>query len=469
MIALAMAVCCAGALFEVQPVTLDQPDAQCFLAQAGPGGCADLCVLSGQTLTVYPDAEAGAVYTVALLPGTSAVDIADTDGDGMGEAVTVCGERIVRYDLGPNADGNPEELFALATQLAEAPGGPFPHVLVVHRGETTLLALPCETTFELRTLTGQVVERHDIGAGAPRPVTYGRPFSAWVMDPPQVGPPGALELRVSRVLAFEPALPDDLLSLEIQGPMYRRGTPRQARDAAELDPEAWPWFPLRTDGTTRERVLYALSGKRQPDTVVRIRRTVAAGARDAETQVGPKRSYPGILLDPEAEHPDFNKDGYVDLVLWKAPMPAVTVQGLSRAVTAGRWPLRITVHLFRETAKRYAPQPSGYIATDAPVSWFLAGAGGKRAASPRGVGRLRRGPPHRPRVQHRAARVFRVALHRHRIRRATRFPSGLRRIPSLGGLPRRPGWPRAHEHRTARRILRVRAQSRFPTAPAPEE
>jgi len=318
MIAVLTALWCAGALFEVQPIALGHGDAQCFLGQADPGGAADLFVLDGLAMTVYPDAEAAGAYTVTLLPGTSAVDIADTDGDGMGEAVTVCGERIVRYELGPNSAGEPEELFEWATQLSDTPGAPFPHVLVVQRGETPLLALPCEATFELRTLTGQVVERHDIGADAPRPVTYGRPFSAWVSEPPQVGPPGSLEVRVSRVLAFEPALPDDLLPIAIQGPMYRRGTARQVRDAAELEPAAWPWFALRRDGTTQQRVLYALSGGPRPDTVVRVRGPAkGAVVGEGETQVGPKRRYPGILLTPEGDQPDFNKDGYVDLVLWR--------------------------------------------------------------------------------------------------------------------------------------------------------
>lgn len=378
MIAILTAACClaTGALFDVYEIPFETPGAQCFVAASDNDGIADLFVLAGNRITIYKNAQSQAVQRVILAPDTSAVDVADTDDDGANELVAVCGDRLLRYELDPGAASEPVELFRRETQLSMRGGRPYPHVLVVRREGIPLLALPCESTFELRTVSGELVAAHPIGTDAPRYVMYGRPFSSSNVDPPLVGAPDALEFRVSRVIAVEPSLPPDLLPVEAQGPLLRRGTPRQARDAAALEPDAWPWFPVRADGSNRARALYALSGTGLGDTLIRMQQP-ATGTEGAsgEIRVGPRRRYPGVLLLSEDDLPDFNGDGYTDLLLWNSPDPTPTVNTLSRAVVDGHWPIRLTVHLFSPEKERFAPQPAAQLSLVVPVVWFLGGSG----------------------------------------------------------------------------------------------
>ena len=367
-----------SALFEVHALPFEHNDAECFIAEAGERGAPGLFVLDGWRLSAHGNAEPEAAFTVELLPGTSAVDIADIDGDGLSEVVGICGERLVSYRLDGEGPAEPKDLFLLATQFAAPAAHPFLHVLVIKRDGEPLLALPCEATLELRRASGELVEQCPIGPDAPQHVTYGRPFAIWEVDPPQVGHAEALEFRVSRILASKPDLPDGLLPVEAVGPVFQRATTRQARDAAELEPDAWPWFPVRLDRRIPLRALYALTGPGHGDTLIRIQQPDPAGSegRNGPVLTGPKRRYPGALLLIEDMLPDFNADGYTDLLLWKAADPTPTVDGMARAMMGGRWPLRVTMHLFAPDKERFAPRSAGSILLEAPLTWFLTSGSG---------------------------------------------------------------------------------------------
>lgn len=361
----------AGAFpFGLRTVPLPQPHAHVFLAQADRDVTADVFVLDGSMLTAYPDAGGGTPFQIELLPGTSAFDIVDLDRDGEGEVVAVCGDRIMRYPLsGGKQPVQPEELFSLTTQLGGSSAQPYPCVLAVQNNGGVALALPTEDTLEVRNADGALVAGYPGKTGPPGNESYGWPFSVWPIEPPQVGRLGALEVRVTRVVELAPDLPDDFLPDRLQSLPQRRGTFSQMRDAAGLDPTTWMWFPLLRNGGGAKRVLFALAG----DTLIRLREEQSSqrGLVAGGVKIGPERRYPGTLILPDGDLPDFNGDGFVDLLLWSAPGPGVSIDSLTRVVTSRTWPIRLTVHLFAPDKNRYEPRPAGQVTARVPLPWFF--------------------------------------------------------------------------------------------------
>jgi hypothetical protein len=251
-------------------------------------------------------------------------------------------------------------------------------VLVVVRGGRPLITLPAGESLELRSPSGELVESHPIGLDAAHRVSFGQPFSALPVQFPRQGSPGALELRIIRTAAFVPNLPEGLVPLDPAGAPQFGGSVTQAAVAAHSDlPESWPWFRLHLSGEQDdERVFFAYNPDGARETLVRVRRAlppVKGAGRDLKLS-GVQR-YPGLAVPCSTTVPDFNGDGYADLLLWNATAPAPTVGALTRALTEGYWSVRLTVHLFVPASGRYSPVPFVVIPLQVPVAWFLADPG----------------------------------------------------------------------------------------------
>jgi hypothetical protein len=365
----------AAPVFDVHSFPISGPDSIAFLAHADADSVADLFVAEAGQITVYPSVLAYKSVSIPLPDGVSAFDVADVDGDGRGEVVAVCGDSIVLCPIPIDGkDAHPRTLFTLHTLLSGLRRNPVPMVLVVHHADQVVLVLPCETSLEVKTLAGETVVSYPTGPDAPRRVSYGRPFESWSHEPPQLGPRTALDIEVSRVLDFEPELPSDLLPIASGPPNYRHGTPAQARDASREDAAAWPWFPLTRTGGSVARVLYAAS--ESGDTLIRLMQASDAQSPREATRLGPLRQYPGLPIVIEDAAPDFNGDGAADLLLWKAPAPAVSLDALTQAVTSASWPIRITAHLFSPEKNSYEAKPFARIERRIPLTWFLNMEGG---------------------------------------------------------------------------------------------
>ena len=370
MAALIAALCiAAGALFDVESIPLGSQDARVFLAHADADSTADVFVLDASTLAIHSSAEEWKLKEVQLLEGTSALDVADVDGDGLNEVVAVCGERILRYTIpaGGDAAPSPAELFSHPTQLSDVAARPYLFVMAVKHEGRMALALPCEGRLELRAIDGTLLATYPTGSGAPQRMGSGRPFWTWSVNPPRVGPPNALELRVSHVLDSVPQLPEDLFPADTVETKRPRWTPPYAR----IETSAWPWFPIGSGDGSALRALCSLARPNYRDTIVRIRRSNIEEEDDDDVTIGPERRYPGAVVLLEDSLPDFNGDGYMDLLLWKAPRPGTSVDSLTRAVTGRDWPLTFTTHLFSPAKERYEPAPSSRAACTVPVIWFL--------------------------------------------------------------------------------------------------
>jgi hypothetical protein len=359
--------------FQVLQFPLPSPEARGFVARVEPTGSAEVFVLDGYTLTVYSDADPGSASQIILRPETTAVDVADINGDGRSEVLSVAGEKIVRYSLpAPNTAGG-TELFQLRTQYSAMRTTPQLQVLVVQQEATSLLALPVEDAIELRSAAGNLVERVPLEQAHAAYAGYGQPFGVRVQRPAQLAPPGGMEMRVTHLSTLLPG-PNAGLRAAVPDPnLRRRGTTRHLVEAANLPPEAWPWFPLRTGQVAQERVLYAAADARLRELLVRIRREQISAATGAlGYEAGPPRRYPGVLVTQDLEQPDFNGDGYSDLFLWSAAEPSITVNALTRAAVSGKWPLLLMVHLYAPEKNRFEPRAAAHLRLEAPINWYLA-------------------------------------------------------------------------------------------------
>ena len=380
MISLILAVgsLCGGALFSLQTIPVEQPDAQCFFAEADGRSGGELVVIDGYRLSVHPGARAEESFSILLEPETSAVDVADIDGDGQPDLIAVCGDRVLKHSLELTGSHEPQVLFSVHSQLSAATPRPFPHVLVVARGGRPLIALPTAEQLELRAPSGEIVESHAIGLDAAHRVSFGQPFSALPVQPPRLGTFGALEMRIIQTAAFVPELPEGLVPLDPAGAPQFGGSVAQAAIAARSDlPESWPWFRLHPSGPQDdERVFFAYDPGGARETLVRVRRALPpAAGRGRELKLSGVQRYPGMAIPCSTVVPDFNGDGYADLLLWNATAPTPTVGALTRALTEGYWSVRLTVHLFDPALGRYSPVPFVVIPLQVPVAWFLADPG----------------------------------------------------------------------------------------------
>jgi len=364
---LSVLVCtCLSALFEVHALPLPSPNAQVLLANADGDATADVFVLDGLRLVAYPSAANYAPVAIPLAEDTSAFDIADLDSDGRNEVIGVSRERILCYTI--PAEGTappPRELFTLHTQFADAGRSPFPRVIVVKHEGRPLLALPCSGTIEMRGADGTLVSQHPIKENTEiDPHAFGflsRSFGDLSID-----------VSIGRYPDSQSALPDGFSAAPLEDILKRR--PYGYKRPNDRSEEPYWWFALKTDGTTQLRALCSPGSPRHPVTNIRIREASSEedDFLDKNITLGPERRYPGNVILSK-DRPDFNHDGYVDLILWKAPMPGMSVDALTRAITGGAWPLDIVVHLFSPEKKRFEPVPRAQISLTVPVLWFLQG------------------------------------------------------------------------------------------------
>lgn len=359
--------CAVAGSLRVVPLT---PDTRVFLAEATGNGIADICLLTGHELTIYNGSDPSAApIVVTFAPGTTAFDIADVDGDGAPNLIAVQDEAIVRYSL--RTDRPPVVLFERYNRLARTAAEPYPYVLVVDKEDVPTIALPGRDTFDLLTASGEVARRFPIGEDAPQRVEIGQPFRAWTTLTPQLGLPGTLEGFASHIVAVEPNLPADLVPIAREGQLYE-GPPTPRPDAGGSG-HLWPAFRVALEGEREIRARFALAGREQAETLVRIERLplddTGRAIRGAGT-LGPERRYPGTaLLSPTP--PDFDGDGYADLALWDAPLPGRSVSSLTAAFTASSWPVRVRLHRFNTETGRFEARALAAISFGVPLEWFL--------------------------------------------------------------------------------------------------
>ena len=370
--ALLVLYCAGGALLQLQTLSWTPDKSTCFVADATMDGIADIFVVEEYGVRVYGRWTTEPLFAFELPPNTSALDVADVDRDGTADLVAVCGDKILQYPLRKKGGEEPKTLFTLENQFSRTAGFPFPSVLVVDRDHQPLIALPRDQALDICDLDGKVVESYPISVQTPYQMPEGRPFNFAISSIAQAGPSTALEFRISSVVSFKSVSAEDSLPVDIDT-AGRIGTSRQQWEADNLDPESWPWFPVGPGAAGNVRALYRTAGSRASATAIRIRTLPDPDSDNpVPDRIGPARQYPGTLLVREGNAPDFDGDGFTDILLWKSQEPSFTADTLARAAARKTWPLSITSHLFLPEKQRFAPKPGSNLTVDVPLAWLLA-------------------------------------------------------------------------------------------------
>ncbi len=367
-IALCLSCAVLSTLFEVQTVHLDSDRPHVFLAPARHPDKADIFVLDGLTLEVYPGDKAGDPERLKLDRRTVAVDVADVDGDRCPEVIGLEPERVVRYDLDSEClpgGSTGSEMFAAESQLGQPTGRPATRVVIVNRQGRRLFALPGRRGFRFYTargvLVGEQLFPRDAGT-----------LSVHICDGLQAGPAGALEARVDYSLnAGARALQS---GPDVDTPTEDETQPEHARDL-DGPVSRRSWFHLETGKNPAHRVRYTVQKTDGgPCTVLKMAKDAAdrqdsSGNRDSNRDTELK--YPGTIALPANGQPDFNGDGYTDLMLWMTPKPGYTLDALTRTVLSQTWPINLRVHLFDRGGFRHDPRPTDHIECPIPLLWHI--------------------------------------------------------------------------------------------------
>ncbi len=366
---LAMALTLCGR-FTVDTLPLPSPGAQVILVGLDADKVGDIAFLDKSRLTIYPSAASTAPVSIDLGEGVTAFDLADLTGDGNADVLAVRGNQIVRIRILDGASQPQTVLFERPSLLSRPGLAPYSRVLVVQRGLRPLIALPQADGLEFLTLDGVLDMRLP---ASPNTGATGARFRAFNVSPAE----GKLEWDCEEILQVDPVLPVDLQGPSPNRARQRKGTPSQMIDVAEKAPVAWPWFPLRTRGDDSRRVLYAAAPPQWRDTTLRVAHGIPAAENTSTPGESPSAApgvsqvFPGMLLLPADDLPDFNRDGYTDVALWQSPFPGASFDALFRAATGGMWDVRVSVYLFDPEKSRYAAAPATSIRTQAPVPWFM--------------------------------------------------------------------------------------------------
>ena len=365
-------IACSSAIFELHSIPLNSDTAQhgpslalVFFANADKDDIADLFVLEGNVLAVH--AQSGEIRQTTFPAGVSVFDIVDLDTDGVYEIVAVQGKSIVRLPIALQGEtANAVKLFDADSLYSETLDGPVPRVLVVEHMGSPAIALPTLTGIQHRRVDGTMVS--ETPHNKKESYTHGqrREFG----DSSSV-----LELRYSGFMTFETYIgnqPPAKGSLYYYAESSYRSS-MELRNAAADEPNNWPWFVVHNKQGLITRAYCAVD-----DTLMTSIRTCDVqmdkdGFPETIPAPGPARRYPGALVTSPSDFPDFNGDGYKDLLLWSAPAPGISVDALLRAVVGRNWPISLAAHMYSPNKGRFEPEAESTLPFRIPVTWFLEG------------------------------------------------------------------------------------------------
>ncbi|NUM53981.1 MAG: hypothetical protein HUU46_10095 [Candidatus Hydrogenedentes bacterium] len=368
-----------GAVFEVhtfpvgsQSAQAERAEVQTFFASADADGVADLFMLQGNTLSVA--ASSIGLRETTLPRGVTAFDIADIDADGKFEVVAVTGAAIVRLPLALQGDPvEPARLFDADSLYAQAFPIPTPAVLVIPGNDPShvMVALPASAALEYRSLDGTLVRSEPYAESKPethvfRPATF---RSAGQLTIGNFTSSIVYRLDSHPVSSEQRNDAEEYVAVDVR----TRGTARLLRGAAGDEPANWPWFVVRREQAKTTRAYCAV--EESLNTLIRMSDVAvdADGMPSSIAKPGPERRYPGALIPIGDTPPDFNGDGYADVLLWNAPRAGISVDALLRAVVGRNWPITLTAHTYSPDKGRFEPSVASDLTFRIPVTWFLTG------------------------------------------------------------------------------------------------
>ncbi|GMW02000.1 MAG: hypothetical protein AMXMBFR84_31360 [Candidatus Hydrogenedentota bacterium] len=354
-----------AALFDVQTVPVESGSPHIFLARFGSDEGASVFVLNGNTLAIWP--RSGAKRDLLLPEHTSAVDVADLDSDGRNEVIVIAGEEIQSVSM-----TEPFESRNIATRSSvytKHEGSPFPRVLVVQYQSAPALALPTDDSVVYLNAAGEEIASISLEAA----ITKSRwSFLTWQVASMQGFDPGeGLEFSVWLRPFLEYKLPTEARanrpltwSTAIRGDVTRVGS------AGASDPESWSSFGVSTNLTAERIQAYCAVDTIGQHTFIHIRQESVAAA-NLPTPLGPARRYPGTIVCVPDRVPDFNGDGYGDVLFWTTDGLGSSVDAIMKSITGREWPVRLTAHLYNPAKGRIDPKAVAVIENMLPLDWWF--------------------------------------------------------------------------------------------------
>lgn len=338
-----------------------------FLVDIDIDGTGDVAVLDGVNLTVYPAANRNEPWRLTFPAHARALDITPHPATGKIAVLAACGPEIRLFGFGEDNTPKGERLFEHSSYLSDG-DHPYRNVMVFERAGESLFFLPSTGAIELRTWTGELRER--IEPEESRGIRRFEEVTGVSVQSSRIGGASSLEFDVRRGVGNEPAFIEEQWEQSAEPESYSRSMMWSDFDDLDSLPDRWPWFVLQPDVENSPRVRCA--NRLTPgETHVRIDTTLSDNG-----SIGPARKYPGMITRLNAELPDFNGDGYTDLLLWNTDRPSVSVSAIARVAVQQYWPIRLSAHLFDPDSGRYTAKP--FAALDVRATWemLLSGAYG---------------------------------------------------------------------------------------------
>ncbi len=346
----------SATVFDVQSIPMAEPKPQVFYCQGDAQGNAAVCDLAGNSLTVY--LRSGEARTLALPDGVGAFDIAPLEEGAAPQVVCRRGKQVFAIPLVASTQRiEPVALFETENPEPGVAVRPFPWVMVVPNDGRLGILLPVEDAHEFRSISGEVLARYPNATPENPSEADMRVYTLARNMTPLVS--GELAFLVVDVERSGTGLPDEF-TLADSDSGHHEATFRHE-------------FPLSsTDSSLRVEYGYH---RETWDTLITMPlvapKAIALKKNEPPAKKSPARRYPGTLMVDGEYAPDFNGDGYTDLLLWSAPKPGLSIDSLIRTAIGNTWPVRLTVHLYSADKKRFDPAPIATIAMQVPVFWFV--------------------------------------------------------------------------------------------------
>lgn len=357
-----------GALLEHTTIALHSNYVTSFWAPVREGLPLALFVVDGETVKIH-GAGFSDTIEINLQSGTSAFDVYDFDEDGVSEIIAVCGDKILQYKLSADAPTSPPSLlFTTDSIFSKGRTNPVPLPLVFQVENHTAIGLPTEDGFEFRTFDGKLIRKEK--AETPQDKSYGRGLGFSVVASTR-GPVTSepVVFRVRNTIEMDYSLPNSLVAEDV--PIAFRKIPLAHltfRDTESFT--AWPWFPLSSSGDISARVYYTIALPAMHDTKILIlenMQTLADG-KNATKVRNDALIYPGRIIPLGEMLPDFNGDGYTDILLWSTTAFSNALDFVPKLLTDELVQVHVGIHLYNPDIRRYEAKASARIVTSIPFS-----------------------------------------------------------------------------------------------------
>lgn len=345
-------------LFSVEPVEgLDESHAVALVPRVQDG---PVCLWAVSEDRIQCRQPGGASESVALPGGgIKAFDIADADGDGRFEAILLTSGALWLFRpgeaTGPTKAFDYAGLAGLSLASWNASFRPHPMVMVVEVEDELALCLPGLDAYALRRLDGTPIRELPTTQDA---ATYNSIRRAGGYEvPPEIK---GLHVCMERYALYHVNPPP-----ELPLPVGDRFTPDGDWESLPEIGLDYTSYPLRQDNPLPRIIVTWPSNMRG--------RCRVAVRENEEAEFDPKtlRPYPGFLLLEQNHWPDFNGDGYVDLLLCSIPDLPSTPSAVAKVATSVSWGIRATVHCYDPETGRHAVRPSAYFDLEIPLTWFM--------------------------------------------------------------------------------------------------